>query len=96
MLTLCCLAAQLCVHFPDQQLRRLTRCHPPAVGIGEPDGVALFKVTDPFARDPATDGEQVQLGRLRKAHRVAGPQPRAVQRGIAVMQGDGSIMPGYA
>ena len=72
--TLCGLSiAQLRVHLPDQQFRRLARGHPPAVGVGEPDRVALPRSPTPSHVTAPRGDEKVQVG----GRREGSPRRRA-------------------
>lgn len=96
MATLCCRIAQLRVHLPDQYFRRLIGGQAAGVSVGEPHRVPVGKLAATFQSEAAVGDEQMQEGCAGQADRSAGPQPRAVQRGAAVMQGERCVLPGYA
>ncbi|COX90897.1 Uncharacterised protein [Mycobacterium tuberculosis] len=84
------------MHLPDQYFRRLIGGQAAGVSVGEPHRVPVGKLAATFQSEAAVGDEQMQEGCAGQADRSAGPQPRAVQRGAAVMQGERCVLPGYA
>ena len=81
-------ARQACMHLPDQDLRVGGGREPPSTGSGEPHGVTLGEVARVLECHRSARDEQMQIRRIGKFDRIAGAQPRAVQRGVPVADVD--------